>query len=301
MTYLQKPHRMNQMSLLDSVFQEHPCSISLRISTSLPLPCIHQKELSIQRKGIWTYDVHFQHEAYDLVGLLQQLHMIRDDSSIDNVSYSCDCPDVLGFRFTKHFFRLLASPSRVPRTSSLRYSNHVVPRSCLPPDCHVPTCICAAQILAYHLMTNCSFCKIQILTYLPWITGRNKFFPDVLCIETPNGVSLQDIMTALKNQRHTRQQLYSMYQKYNLFSNFSVSSLSSFQPTFDICYSNFPEPLFFYHAEFTKKSLQSESSYLQTFQNHKQDVCFLFAHDSDLKTLPSLMISMLKGNCFLKN
>lgn len=289
------------MSLLDYVFQEHPCAISLQISTSLQLPCIREKDLWIERKGIWTYDIHFQHDAYDLVSLLQRLKMLRDETSIEKVSYSCDCPDALGFRFTKHFFRLLTAPSRVPRTLSLQYSNHVVPRSCLPPNCHVPTFICATQILAYHLTTKCSFCKIQILTFLPWITGKNRFFPDVLYIHTPVGVSVKDIMNALKYQRHTRQQLYIIYQKYNLLSYFHGSIKSSFQPTFDLCYSNFPEPLFFYHAEFTKKTLQSESCYLQTFQNHKQDIVFLFAHNPDLETLPSLMISILKGNCFLKN
>ena len=150
------------MSLLDYVFQEHPSAISLQISTSLQLPCIREKDLWIERKGIWTYDIHFQHDAYDLVSLLQRLKMLRDETSIEKVSYSCDCPDALGFRFTKHFFRLLTAPSRVPRTLSLQYSNHVVPRSCLPHDFHVPTCICATQILAYHLITKCSFCKIQI-------------------------------------------------------------------------------------------------------------------------------------------
>ena len=99
------------MSLLDYVFQEHPCSISLRISTSLQLPCIREKDLWIQRKGIWTYDIHFQHEAYDLVGLLQRLKMLRNETSIENASYSCDCPDALGCL-------LYTSPSPRDRTRS---------------------------------------------------------------------------------------------------------------------------------------------------------------------------------------
>ena len=47
-------------------------------------------------------------------------------------------------------------------------------------------------------------------------------------------------------------------------------------PSFDLCFSNLPDPLDFYHVKITRKTLQFENVYLQVLCN--QNDCLFFCY-----------------------
>jgi hypothetical protein len=283
-------------SLIDNFHKQCNIHFVIEFSTSFPFPKIVDG-VEIKRKGFWQYELQFSHSNYDLVGLLTELEFLKKDYYSDTQK-KCIFPDIFGVFFWNHFHTLWSKPAlHYCRSLPIYFDTKVIPKHNLyiiyesiykPLSVQFSTFLCALQIMTYFEITGKSYCKLQIMTYLPWVEGKNKIFSDVQIISFSN--SLQNIIIELQSKRISVERLYEIYQKYHFLSNL-LSFPSQQIPSFDLCFSNLPFPLLFYNVKITKKTLQFENVYVQVLCNQNNNLYFCSSgiYPKFLETLENLI------------
>ena len=269
------------MSLIDNFYHDFNIHFVIKFSTSYSFPK-KVDGILIKRKGFWEYELHFSHREYDLVGLLYRLEFLRKKKD-EYQQRKCIFPDIFNLCFYYHYYSLQQNPAQSFCTQSPLYFHTIsFPKKTLytiyektykPLSIQFSTFLCALEIVSYFEITKKSYCKIQIINYLPWMDGRNKIFSDVQLISTNN---FYNIVFQLQHNRLTPERLFEIYQKYNLLSQM-ISFRPKQIPSFDLCFSNLPDPLDFYNVKITRKTLQFENVYLQVLCNQNDSLFFCYS------------------------
>ena len=279
------------MSLIDRFYEKNNIYVIVKVSTPLQIPT-KQDGFIIEKTGLWEYTIRFQHNNYDLVMILDKIGCLKQPMPISQ--QNCYLPDFMWIRFFRHLHALYSSPFYRPlEQPEYEYFTGILKKKDVTRVLDTQEAItgrklrfssflCALHIYLYHQVTKCDFCKVQILSYLPWIQGKNKVFADVLHIPVL-GKSIFEITNTLEAERYTNAELYSIYRTYDILS--SLTNVEKIDlPHFDICFSNFPFPLLFYTMSIVKKKIQFENSYVQIISNQNDDIFFNFVND--LHTCP---------------
>ena len=270
------------MSLIDNFYKDFNIHFAIEFSTSFCFPK-QVDGITIKRKGLWQYELQFSHSQYDLVGLLSKLEFLKNDQNDNSHQRKCIFPDIFNISFYRHYYSLQWKPAKsFCPLSPLYFDTKMFPKNTLytmyekiykPMSIQFSTFLCGLEILAYFEITEKPYCKIQIINYLPWINGRNKIFSDVQIISRNN---FQDIVLQLQKNRLTPERLFEIYQKYDFLSQIMPYGPKEF-PSFDVCFSNLPNPLFFYNVKITRKTLQFENAYVQVLCNQNNTIFFCYS------------------------
>jgi hypothetical protein len=182
-----------------------------------------------------------------------------------------------------HYYNLIHKPYVNIPNNSLSYENLILSKVYLKKiyskfkKGKFSSFLCSLYVFIYFQLTNCDFCKIQIIHYIPQIKGINKTFPDILIIPTKNS-TIFNIYNYIQNNRKSSNQIFNIYKKYNSLSYF----IKKFNPSlFDLTFSNMSIPIEISDIQFKFKSIQFEKSYLNINCNNT-DIFFSFVHDSSL-------------------
>ncbi len=274
------------MSLIDRFYEKNNIYFIVTISTPLQI-ATEQDGFTIKKTGIWEYTIEFEHNNYDLVMILEKIGCLKNEISVPQ--QNCYRPDFLWIRFFRHLHALYSPPFHRPsKPPEHEYFTGVLKKKNLLRvlDMHrdktgraiqFSSFLCALQIFFYHQITNCEYCKVQILCYLPWIVGKNRVFADVIHVPVM-GKTFFEVVDILQTERHTSAELYSVYCTYDTLSTWANVEKVDI-PHFDICFSNFPTPLLLYQMSIIKKTIQFENSYVQIISNQNDDVLFNFVNN----------------------
>lgn len=283
------------MSLTDKFYKHNDLIITLKIKTDLKDDTIDNCDI---QKNTETneYIITFSHQKKDGMTLILHYHVHNTDFTDPLCFCSMDI-DFLCYKFFNHLHNLRHRPYfNIPNTE-LSYETIKIKKPSLfsiylkYAKVKFSSFLCALQVFNYFQLTQCSFCKLQIIHYLPHIKGINKTFPDVLLVPTFN---FQQILTFIDTNRKSSQEISNIYQKYNLLSNF-FSFKNQPPQYFDVTFSNLPFPIQVDHFEIQYKSIQYEKSYLNTLSNHKHCIFFSFVHDSSFDNMVESFYSILRN------
>lgn len=281
------------MSLTDRFYRNHNLIITLKLKTKLK-----ENDLdgcSLVKEEDDNYLITFSHQQKDGMTLL--LHFYKENRILNQNFTLCSIDiDFLWIKFFQHLYNLKHPPYFNIPNSSLSYVNIKIDKSSLFSiylkygRVKFSSFLCAIQVFNYFKITNCPFCKLQIIHYLPHIDGINKTFPDVLIVPTFN---FRQILRYIDTQRKTYIEMSNIYQKYNFFSNF-ISLQKQPPQFFDVTFSNLPYPIQIEDFQIQYKSLQYEKSYLNTLYNDTDDIFFSFVHDSSFEEMESSFRQILQ-------
>jgi hypothetical protein len=283
------------MSLTDRFYENNQLIITLKIKTELDTNNLENCSI-VKNYDTSKYHITFSHQEKD--GMTLILHFYKDNYILQRPTSICSMDvDFLFLKFFNHLQNLKHRPYfNIPNTK-LSYSSITIKKSVLFSiylkftKVKFGTFLCALQVFNYFKLTDCSFCKLQIIHYLPHIRGINKTFPDVLIVPTLN---FHQIVMYIHHHRKTSREISAIYQKYNFFSNFI--SLKNYPPQyFDVTFSNLPYPVHIDDFEIEYKSIQYEKSYLNILCNHKDSIFFSFVHDSSFEEMENSFHQILQS------
>lgn len=279
------------MPILDNFYEKNNIYFTIRFSTSFPFKK-NVEGVKINRTGIWNYELSFSHDHYDLVGLLEETGFLKKVSMRKKEQKSCIFPDIFQIHFVSHFYNLFSNPT-FPLVSNhpIYPDSFSVPKHLLIgsfqqlkeriPNLQFSTFLYTMNVYVF-MMENCKkTCKIQMVYHLPDVEGKNKIFSDIVCIQV-DCVDFETIANVIQRKRLSRFRVGEIYGKYNFLSNYVSEEIKTI-PTFDITFSNLPNPLSFYDVSIKKKSVQFENIYLQFLCNHTENVFFCFALTESFK------------------
>ena len=283
------------MSLTDRFYENNQLIITLKIKTELDTNNLEHCSI-VKDTEIKEYYITFSHKEKD--GMTLILHFYKDNYKLENPTSICSWDvDFLFLKFFTHFNNLKHRPYfQVPNTN-LSYFNTKMKKSFLFSiylkfaKVKFSTFLCALQVFNYFKLTQCAFCKLQIIHYLPHIKGINKTFPDVLIVPT---LHFRQILMYIHHHRKSSLEISNIYQKYNFFSNF-ISLKNQPPQYFDVTFSNLPYPVHVSDFGIKYKSLQYEKSYLNTLCNHEDFIFFSFVHDSGFVDLENSFHQILQN------
>lgn len=263
------------MSLIDKFYTQYDLIISLMVQSKKKIMNIENLHIEYQDDDF--YIITFSHQKFDGMALLLLF-------SNNSISASNDCHfDFLLINFFSHYYNLRHNAYLNTPNNKLSYENLTVSNILLKKiyskfkKGKFSSFLCALYVFIYFQFTNCDFCKIQIIHYIPQIEGVNKTFSDILIIPTKN-TTIFNIYNYIEKNRKSTTHIYHIYKKYNFLSRFA----SKFNPTlFDLTFSNMSIPIQISNIQFKFKSIQFEKSYININCNDK-DIFFSFVHDSSL-------------------
>lgn len=283
------------MSLTDRFYENNDLRITLKIKTELEAENLENCSI-VKNPETGEYKVTFSHKKKD--GMTLILHFYKENYKLPDSPSICHMDiDFLFLKFFTHLDNLRRRPYfNVPNTN-LSYFNTKIKKSFLfsiylkYEKVRFSTFLCALQVFNYFKLTQCAFCKLQMIHYLPHIKGINKTFPDVLIVPTLNFLQ---ILMYIHHHRKTSFEISNIYKKYNFFSQF-VSLKNQPPQYFDVTFSNLPYPLHIDDFEIEYKSTQYEKSYLNVLYNHKDFIFFSFVHDSSFQEMESSFYEILQS------
>lgn len=267
------------MSLTDRFYKNNNLMIKLELQTKLQDTDL--EDCLVEKREDGTYTITFSHEKKDGMTLL--LHFYKGQEIDLNYHTICSIDvDFFWTKFFQHLYNLKHRPYFNTPNTELSFKNIQIKKSTLYTiylkykRVKFSSFLCSLQVFNYFKQTQCTYCKLQIIHYLPHIKGINKTFPDVLIVPTRN---FCQILTFIDKNRKSFFEISNIYSKYNFFSNF-VSLEKQPPQYFDVTFSNLPFPIQVDNFKIKYKSMQYEKSYLNTLCNDKNEIFFSFVHDS---------------------
>lgn len=282
------------MSLTDKFYKNHELYITLKIKTNIENE--EFKDCHVEtNENTNEYTITFSHQEKDGMTLLLHFYKYYDTITFPYLS-PCNF-DFLLFKFFHHLYNLKHKPYFNTPNTNLSYSTIIISKYKLYSiylrysKTKFSSFLCALQVFNYFKLTNCSYCKLQIIHYLPTIHGVNKTFPDTLIVPTQH---FHQILNYIDTNRKTSSEILNIYSKYKFFSNF-VSLKNQPPQYFDVTFSNLPYPIQIEDFQIINKSTQYEKSYLNILCNDKNDMFFSFVHDSSFDEMTKSFQSILQN------
>ena len=287
------------MSFLDVFFEKYPITIIIKIEGKGVKMILDDDsffcQTSIVEKTNDCAILRFRHDEMDGISFIRKIMKEKElFESKSNPQCSCTFPFQSTFSTFSHLYNVfhkpfLNYPNTIIKCFVKKYSlsqikqNYRIIKTIIP-SLKFSTFLCSIQCLLYYKTVQASFIKLQILHYLPQISGKNKIFSENLIIDCKNKLfSLVDFASQIQKKRKSIQSIYHIYQNYSFLSKFG--SLPKEVPTWDVSFSTIPFLINVDNFEYLSKSQQFEKCSMLTLSNEKNCIFFCMSVDQSLSSI----------------
>lgn len=254
--------------MIDSFFKKNDIEFIIKLKTKEKLP-ISKKCFSVEKD---IYIIYFQHSENDGIEFLKKC--INYNIVIEK---NCCSIDFFWKNFFHYYRRIYTKPFFDEKIEKLSYHNFSIEKK----DINFRKSLYFSALLCYTFWkkTNASFCKLQIIHYLPWITEKNKIFSDILIVPLYENITWLDIYNFLLQNHKTKQELWEIYKKFYFFSKFyPVEKISP--NFFDISLSYIPFSFEISDFSILSKSLQFDKISACILRNKNNYFCSIITENS---------------------
>lgn len=269
--------------MLDNFFKKNDIEIKLEVLSNYNLQETEECKLIQPNK----YEISFFHSKKDGIQLIMDSFYLEPN----NIKNSCISFDFLWKNMFHHYYTIQKNPFLKYKTEDFIYDSFSNKFSIIPIEKNKVVFFSSILCFLYYKLTKSSYCKLQIINYIPLIPEKNKLFPDILIIPFHSNITIDEIYNYILKNRKTKQELWEIYKKYSFFYSLYPydNNIISY---FDITISYIPIPLPISDLKITYKSRQFEKIYLLIIRN-TTEYFFSFITDKLLEEFPKEFYSLL--------